>query len=80
MGIKYAYTRNEAAAQLAIWKDCLRSIAEGEAQHYRIGSREYTALDLDEVRKQIEFFADILEAYDGNVRTRRVAVVVPRDL
>jgi hypothetical protein len=80
MGIKYAYTRNEAVEQLAIWKECFRSIAEGEAAHYRIGSREYTALNLDEVRKNIEFFADIIESYDGNVRTRRVAVVVPRDL
>lgn len=80
MGIRYAYTREEAIAQLAIWKECFQSIAEGEAAHYRIGTREYTALDLEEVRKNIEFFADILESYDGNVRTRRVAVVVPRDL
>lgn len=80
MGIRYAYTRQEAVQNLTALKTCYQSIISGEAKAYRIGTREYTALDLKELQESIEFFADIIESYDGQVRTRRVAVVVPRDL
>ena len=81
MSSRYAYTYEEAQARLALYKEAERSIIEGTAKAYRINTREYTALDLDEIRRAINYFADIVESYEsGTVRTRRVVVAVPRDM
>ena len=45
---------------------------------YRIGTREFEAIDLDEVYAMIQRFAEIVSVLDGTSRSRRVQVVVPR--
>lgn len=80
MAVTSAYTLAEAREQLEMWKECERSLADGQAKSYRIGSREFTAFDLNEVAKRIEYFANLVNALSGRVRTSRVVRVVPRDL
>lgn len=75
-----AYTLSEAREQLALWKQCERELASGQAKAYRIGSREYTAFDLSEIAKRVQYFANVIEALSGGARTSRVVRVVPRDL
>ena len=73
------FTLVEAQTQLGLWKDCAQEIANGTAKHYKIGSREYTALDIDEVYKMIKYFAGLVDKLSGAARSSRVQVVVPRD-
>ncbi|MDO4647621.1 MAG: DUF6148 family protein [Eubacteriales bacterium] len=75
-----AYTLSEARDMLALVKTAHKELITGQAKHYRVGTREYTALDLDELMNQIVYFSNLVEALSGNVRTKRVARVVPRDL
>ena len=79
MALTSAYTISEARDMLALWKECERALATGQAKSYKIGSREYVAFDLPEVRAQISRFAAIVEQLTGTAkaRTRRI---VPRDL
>ena len=79
MALTSAYTIAEAREMLALWKECERALATGQAKSYKIGSREYVAFDLPEVRAQIARFASIIEQLTGTgrPRTRRI---VPRDL
>jgi len=74
------YTLEEAQEMLGIWKACEQALASGQAERYRIGSREYEAIDLDKIAARITYFSNLVEALSGNVRTRRVVRVVPRDL
>lgn len=80
MAYTSAYTLREAQEHLALWKECFRALAEGQAKSYRVGTREFTALDLDEVRKTIEWFKNEVDLLEGNSRTTRVRCVIPRDL
>lgn len=80
MAVTSAYTLTEAKEQLALWKECEKALASGQTKAYRIGTREYTAFDLSEISKRIEYFANVIEALSGTVRTSRVVCVVPRDL
>jgi hypothetical protein len=80
MAATSAYTMAEAQEQLQLWKDCEKALASGQAKAYRVGTREYTAFDLVEIGKRIEYFARIIEALSGTVRTSSVVRVVPRDL
>lgn len=75
-----AYTLEEAQEMLKLCKDALRELVSGQAKSYKIGSREYTALDINDLNKQIIYFSNLVEALSGSVRTTRVARVVPRDL
>lgn len=74
------YTLAEAQEMLKMWKDCERALASGQAERYRIGSREYEAIDLDKIAARITYFSNLVEALSGTVRTRRVIRIVPRDL
>lgn len=80
MSILTSYTREEAQSMLALWKECETALATRQAKAYRIGSREYTALDLDEISRRITYWSNVLEAMSGGRRTTRVTRVVPRDL
>lgn len=80
MSVQYQYTLVEARENLALCKEALKALISGQAKAYRIGSREFTALDIDELRKLIEYFGNIVEALSGAVKTNRVVRVVPRDL
>ncbi len=73
------FTLVEAREQLALWKDCAKEIANGQAKRYRIGTREYEALDLPYVYKMIKYFSGLVDKLSGNARSARVQVVVPRD-
>ena len=73
------YTLIEAQEQLDLWKACAHEIANGQAHHSRIGTREFTALDLDEIYRMIRYFAGLVAKLDGSARSIRVQVVVPRD-
>ena len=76
----FGYTLVEAREQLEVWKACLKALGEGQAQHYRVGTREFTALDLDEVQRMVRYFENMVEALSGQARTSRVVRVVPRDV
>lgn len=80
MSIRTAYTYQEAVENLTLCKEAYRNLISGEAKAYRIGTREYTALDLDDLVREIERWSDIVDALSGNARTKNVVRVVPRDL
>lgn len=80
MSVTSAYTLSEAQEILTLYKQAEKDLVSGQATHYKIGTREFTALDLDEIRKNIERLGNIVEALSGKARTKRVARVVPRDL
>ncbi len=75
-----AYTLDEAQKMLNLCKQALKELINGQAKSYRVGTREFTALDLDDLKAEIIYFSNIVEALSGSVRTKRVARVVPRDL
>lgn len=74
------YTLAEAKEMLETWKACEKALASGQAQSYRVGSREFTSIDLREISSRIIYFSNLVEALSGTVRTKRVTRVVPRDL
>lgn len=80
MAATSAYTLEEAQNMLTLCKQALKDLISGQAKSYKIGSREYTALDVNDLKRQIIYFSNIVEALSGSVRTTRVARVVPRDL
>ncbi|MDO4620025.1 MAG: DUF6148 family protein [Lachnospiraceae bacterium] len=80
MAATSAYTLAEATEMLTLCKTALRELISGQAKAYRVGSREFTALNIDELKDWIIYFSDIVEALSGKARTTRVARVVPRDL
>lgn len=75
-----AYTLEEAQEMLSLSKKALKELISGQAKSYRVGTREFTALDSDDLMDQIVYFSNLVEALSGTVRTKRVARVVPRDL
>lgn len=80
MGIATAWTLPEAREMVEEIKKAIKSIVSGTAKSYKIGTREYTSLDLDELERRLDYFSNIVEALEGKARTNRVARVVPRDL
>lgn len=80
MAATTAYTLTEARTMLELVKEAHKELITGQAKSYRIGTREYTALDLDDLMKQIEYFSNLVEALSGKIKTKRVARVIPRDL
>ncbi len=80
MAYRTAYTLEEARSMLALWKECEKELASGQAKAYRVGTREFTAFDLTEVHRMIGYFSDIIESLQSSQRTTRVVRVVPRDL
>ena len=80
MAFSSAYTLTEAREMLETWKKCEMALASGQAKMYKVGTREFTALDLDEIAKRIDYFKNVIDSLNGSVRTSRVLRVVPRDL
>lgn len=80
MAITDVWTLTEAINMVNEIKTAIRSIVNGTSKSYRIGTREYTALDIDELRKMLDYFGNVVEALSGRARTKRVTRVVPRDL
>lgn len=80
MAITNAYTITEARNMLALWKQAEHDLVTGQAKAYKIGSREFTALDMDEIRKQIQYYSNILDSLEGRGKSTRVVRIIPRDL
>lgn len=75
-----AYTLDEAREMLALWKECERQLASGTAKRYRVGTREYEAVDLPYIVGRINFYSNQIAQLSGAARTTRVMRVIPRDL
>ena len=54
------YTLSEAKAELELWKEAKRAAATGKA--YAIGSRQLTRYDLADINREIDRFAEIVDA------------------
>lgn len=80
MPIQTAYTLTEAREMLEQWKACEKALASGQAKEYRIGTREFTSVDLKDIAARILYFTNVVESLSGTVRTSRVTRIVPRDL
>ena len=80
MAITSAYTLSEAQEMMGLWKSAEKALASGQVTSYRVGSRECTLVDLEDIRAAINYFSNLVEALSGTVRTKRVTRVVPRDL
>ena len=76
-----AYTLEKAKEMLALCQEAhAELLSGGGAKSYRIGTREFTAFDLKELREEERYWANMVDALSGAVRTSRVTRVVPRDL
>lgn len=75
-----AYYLAEAQEMLELWKSAERALASGQVTSYRVGTRECTLVDMEDIRAAINYFGNLVEALSGQVRTKRVTRVVPRDL
>lgn len=75
-----AYTLTEARSLLALYKEAEISLVGGQAKSYKIGTREFTSLDLPVIQQRIRELAKTIEGLQGNMRTKRAVMVVPRDL
>lgn len=80
MSLRSAYSLVEARQMLTLWKDCERALASGQAKSYRVGTREFTSVDLEDISRRIQYFSDVVETLSGESRNTRVVRVVPRDL
>jgi hypothetical protein len=70
----------EARSLLALYKEAEIALIDGQAQSYKVGTREFTALDLTWIQQRIRELAKTIEGLQGNLRTKRGVQVVPRDL
>ena len=75
-----AYSLTEARSLLALYKEAEIALVDGQAKSYKIGTREFTSLDLPWILQRIRELAKTIEGLEGNVRTKRAVMVVPRDL
>ena len=74
-----AFSVVELSEMLTAWKDCYKALATGQASYYRIGTREFQAIDLDKVLDQIKAIQDAIDEKAGRKKPC-VHRVVPRDL
>lgn len=74
-----AFSVEELRDMLQAWKDCYKALATGQAKYYRIGTREFQAIDLDEIMDQIRALQDAIDEKSG-AKKSRVRRVVFRDL
>lgn len=74
-----AFTVDELRDALNMWKDCYKALVSGQASYYRIGTREFRAIDLDKITDQIKDLQAAIDEKTGNNRVR-VRRVVYRDL
>lgn len=81
MAILRGYTLEEAQALQAKVKAAIDAIVNGTASSYKIGTREYTSLDLSDLWKMLNDCNDTIVALTTvPKRNRGVVRVVPRDL
>lgn len=80
MAAKAAYELAEAREMLNLCKSAMNELVSGQAKSYRIGTREFTAFDIDELLRLIRYYSDLVASLEGQVRSNSVARVVFRDL
>ncbi len=80
MALITAYTLTEARSLLALYKEAEIALVDGQAKHYKVGTREFTAVDLPWIMQRIRELAKLIQGLEGNARTKRAVMVVPRDL
>lgn len=81
MSILAGYTLEETQALQAEVKNAINAIINGTAQSYKVGTREYTALNLKDLWKLLNDCNDtIVSLTTATKRNKRVVRVVPRDL
>lgn len=81
MAILAGYTLEEAKALQREVKNAVDSIVNGTAAAYKIGTREYTALNLKDLWKLLNDCNDTIAALmNAPKRNKGVVRVVPRDL
>lgn len=78
MAVQYAYTLEEAQERLELWKAAEKALADGRVKSYKIGSRELTYLDMEEIMYWVNYFNSLIAKLNG--RYKSVKTVVPRDL
>lgn len=74
------YSLKEARELLALYKAAEIALIDGQAQSYRIGSREWTGIDLPVIQRRIRELAQMIAGLEGALKTKRAVQVVPRDL
>ena len=77
--IRNATDYEEKVSLLASYKDAEKHLIEGEAQAYKIGSREFTALDLGWITRRIRELENEIDVYLGNKKKARGWQVAFRD-
>jgi len=75
-----AHSLAEAQEMLALWKECERQLATGQAKEYKIGTREYRAIDLPYIISRINYYANLVAQLSGTAKSSRVVRVIPRDM
>lgn len=74
------YTLTEARSLLILYKEAEIALVDGQAKAYKIGTREFTSLDLPVIQQRIRELSKLIAGLEGNARTKRAVMVVPRDL
>ena len=80
MSMKSAYTLTRARNTLELLLDCYDALVSGQAKSYRVGTREYTAYDLDAISDEITKFSNLIEVLEGSAKSAGAHMFVPRDL
>lgn len=73
-----AYSLEEAQKHLSAW--LAADLACSTGQEYKIGSRTLRRADLSDIRKQIAYWRNEVDALSISRRGARVMRIVPRDL
>lgn len=79
MAIRSASEYEEKVSLLSSYKDAEKHLIEGEAQSYRIGTREFNALDLGWITRRIRELEGEIDVYLGNKKKARGWQVAFRD-
>ncbi len=64
----------------AAYYECERVLVKGTVKSYKIGNRELTRLDLEDIRKGQAFYDKQVAVLEGTANGRSGRMVVPRDL
>ena len=74
------YTLDEVRELLKAYKTAEMELVSGQAKSYRIGSREFEAIDLGFIQAQIKRLAGYETELTGTRRVKRMQRVMIRDL
>lgn len=74
------WTLAEAEEALKLWKEAYKALASGQVKEYAIGTRKLTYLELKDILKQIDYFAEVIENIKNKKNRRNVRLAVPRDI